>query len=187
MHFLADGALLFTESLVGENQPVPLTTRFPVLPGETSKLGDGGLYRYDHSGKLLAEYQPQVHGGMSGSMAVTHSVLAGDGNRLIYVSETGPRLMHYDLESAQQLPDIRSYPDGQMQMFFDLAALAGKRLLLSRGNRLEVITEDGQELQTFPLQGFGWSVVAKVSLTDGSVAATTMVAEKCMAGIAVYK
>lgn len=204
VHFAQDGTLLFTESLEGDNQPVPLTTRHPVLPGETTKLGDGGIYRFDAEGKLLNVYDPEVHGGMSGSMAITHSVMSADGNSIIYVSETGSRLMRYDLAAGRQLPDISSHPDGESQMYFDLASVTGERLLICMGNRLDLLTESGDELRTYPLEGFGWSVISmslderyayvgnwftgqlgKFDLEDGQCKAMTQVCEKCMAGMAV--
>jgi len=204
VHFLADDTLLFTESLDGDNQPVPLTTRHPVLPGESSKLGDGGLYRFKKDGELLQVYDPEVQGGMSGSMAVTHSVLSADGNSIIYVSETGPRLMRFDIANDRQLPDVQSFPENQGQMFFDLASMSDSRLLVSRGNRLELISEEGAVLREFPLEGFGWSVIdvesteafayvgnwftgelIKLDVSSGKVLASTEVCKKCMAGIAV--
>jgi sugar lactone lactonase YvrE len=204
-HFEAGGTLLLTEAVDGDNQPLPLTTRHPVLPGETTKLGDGDIYRFDMDGNLLQVFDPEVHGGMSGSMAITHSVLSADGCSLIYVSETGSRLMRYDLVADRQLPDIRSYAAGEREMYFDLAAISGERLLICMGNRLDLLTEDGEGLRSYPLEGFGWSTLAlspdeafvyvgnwftgelvKVDLGAGRVEAATPVAEKCMAGIAVF-
>lgn len=205
VHFAKDDTLLFTESLEGDSQPVPLTTRHPVLPGETTKLGDGDIYRFDAGGKLLEVHDPDVHGGMSGSMGITHSVMSADGDSVIYVSETGSRLMRYDVEAGRQLQDIRSYPDGERQMYFDLAALSGARLLICMGNRLDLLSESGDELHTYPLEGFGWSIVAlspderyayignwftgqlgKFDLVEESFLAMTDVCQKCMAGLAVF-
>ncbi|MBT8441609.1 MAG: hypothetical protein KJO76_04405 [Gammaproteobacteria bacterium] len=204
VHFLKDGTLLFTEALDGDNQPVPLTTRHPVLPGESSKLGDGGIYRFDAEGDLLKVYDPEVHGGMSGSMAITHSVMSADGDSVIYVSETGSRLMRYDLVNDRQLPDLRSYADAERQMYFDLASVSSGRLLICMGNRLDLLSESGVELRSYPLEGFGWSVIStspderyayvgnwfsgqlgKFDLEDGQLKAMTQVCEKCMAGMAV--
>lgn len=204
VHFAGDETMLFTESLDGDNQPEPLTTRHRPLPGETTKLGDGDIYRFDKDGELLQVYDPEIHGGMSGSMAVTHSVLSCDAKSIIYVSETGPRLMRYDIANDHQLADIRCYPAGREHMFFDLAAVSNARLLICMGNRLELITEDGQELRTYPLEDIGWSIIGlapderfayvgnwftgqigKLDLEDGEFKAVTIVSAKCMAGIAV--
>ncbi|MFW2403823.1 MAG: hypothetical protein ACN4GT_03580, partial [Gammaproteobacteria bacterium] len=154
VHFASDGTLLFTESLEGDNQPLPLTTRHPVLPGETSKLGDGDIYRFDADGNLLKVYDPEVHGGMSGSMGITHSVMSADGGSLIYVSETGSRLMRYDVVDDRQLPDVRSHAADERQMYFDLTSMSGERILISMGNRLDLLSESGEELRSYPLEGF---------------------------------
>ncbi len=203
-HFPADGSLLLSEALVADNQPLPLTTRHPPLPGEATKFGDGDIYRFNGKGELVETYDPDVHGGVTGSFAVSHSVLSADRKSLIYVSETGPRLMRYDLENARQLPDIPRNTDLQPQMHFALATLSGARLLISMGNRLDLITEKGDELRIYPLPGFGWSVIgispnedfayignwydgtlAKLDLKDGEFTAQTKVCIKCMASVAV--
>ncbi len=203
-HFPEDGSLLLSEALVADNQPLPLTTRHPALPGEATKFGDGDIYRFNRDDELVKTYDPDVHGGVTGSFAVSHSVLSADGNSLIYVSETGPRLMRYDLANGRQLPDIPRNTDLQPQMHFALAALSSARLLISMGNRLDLINEAGDELRIYPLQGFGWSVIgispnedfayignwydgtlAKLDLDDGEFTALTKVCIKCMASVAV--
>lgn len=202
--FAPDGTLWLTESQRGGNQPEPLSTRFPPLPGETTKIGDGGVYHFDADGNEIEVFYPDIHGGATGSFAVTHSCLTADGQRLVYVSETGSRVMCYDLAHHRQLPDLRNHPGGFEHMFFDLAAISGDRVLVSMGKRLELMTETGDALRDYPLEGFGWSVLApsndehfayvgnwfsgkiiKLDLDSGEIAATTDAAEKCMAGIAV--
>ena len=205
VQFLDDGRLLFTESLDGNNQPLPLTTRHKPLPGETDKLGDGDLYIYDDTGELQQVFDPQVHGGMSGSMAVTHATMAEDGRRLIYVSETGPRLMQFDLQQGRQLDDLQQFPPDSGEMFFDLTAATGERLLVTRGARVDILDQSGKELGRVPLDGFGWSIVAagrdgnsayvgnwftgevvRLDLDSGEILARTEIAPKCIAGIAQY-
>lgn len=204
VHFAADGSLWFTESLGGENQPEPLTTRHRPLPGHDALLGEAGLYHYSADGELLGEFHPEFHGGMSGSMAITHSVLAPDGRTLIYVSETGPRLMRFDLQTGEQLADLQHYPDGQGQMFFDLTLGRDGTLLVCRGDRVEAMNLDGRLVRRYPLEGFGWSVigtataglayvanwfsgeVARLDLVTGEVTASVSIAPKCIAGLAQY-
>ena len=202
VHFAADGSLWFTESLGGDHQPEPLTTRHRPLPGHDSLLGEAGLYRYSPGGDLLGEFHPEFHGGMSGSMAITHSVLAPDGKTLIYVSETGPRLMRFDLARGEQLDDLQCYPDGKGEMFFDLALLDEDTLLVCRGDRVEAIDLDGKLQRGYTLDGFGWSVigttvpggayvanwfsgeVVRLDLLTGEVTASASIAPKCIAGLA---
>lgn len=205
VHFMADDTLLFTENLSGDHQPEPLTTRHRPLPGHRTRLGDGGLWRYTTEGELVEIFEPEVHGGMSGSMAVTHSVLTPDQTRLIYVSETGPRLMHYDLVDHRQMPDLRRAADGdRAMMHFDLSLTPDGVLMVCMGNRVEALALDGTVQRTYPLPGFGWSIidarggadayvgnwfsgeVVRLALASGEITARTIVAPKCMAGIARY-
>jgi sugar lactone lactonase YvrE len=205
VHFMADGTLLFTESLDGEHQPEPLTTRHRPLPGHQRHLGDGDLWRYTPDGELIEVLEPEIHGGMSGSMGVTHSVLSPDQSRLFYVSETGPRLMQFDLVTHRQLADLRRGTDGdRTMMHFDLSLTPEGTLMVCMGNRVDALTQDGVWLRTYRLPGFGWSIidagsgahayvgnwfsgeVVKLDLATGETVARTMVAERCMAGIARY-
>ncbi len=205
VHFAPDGTLYFTESLDGDNQPKPLTTRHKPLPGHTTKLGDGDIYRFSSEGELLQVFDPEVHGGMSGSMAVTHSVMSSDNKRIIYVSETGPRLMQYDIIADRQLPDLRRYAENQGEKHFDLVLAPDRTLLVCMGNRVDALSEDGDERRSYPLPGVGWSIIAsalearyayvgnwfsgeviKLDVVSGESITTTSIAEKCMAGIAQY-
>lgn len=205
VHFLPDGNLLFTESLAGENQPLPLTTRHRPLPGHRTHLGDGGLFIFTPEGELMAFYEPEYHGGMSGSMAITHSVLSHDASTLFYVSETGPRLMRFSLAEGQQLPDLRYGQDAdRTMMHFDLGLRPDGTLLSCMGNRVDALAPDGAWLRSYRLPEFGWAVlgttagqfayvanwfsgeVVKLDLDSGQVVATTVVAPRCIAGLAVY-
>jgi hypothetical protein len=149
--------------------------------------------------------EPEVHGGMSGSMGVTHSVLSPDQSRLFYVSETGPRLMQFDLANGCQLPDLRSGTEGdRTMMHFDLSLTPDGALMVCMGNRIDALTQDGVWLRSYPLPGFGWSIidasdgrfaytgnwfsgeVVKLDLESGAIVARTLLAPKCMAGIARF-
>lgn len=191
--FLKNGHVLLTEYFKGHQQPQTLTTRYKTLPDKPGDVGTGLLYEVDAKLNVVRTYEPDVHGGVSGSMAITHAVLGSDGKTLIYTSETGPRLMRYDLQAAAQLPDLKVLPPSQggpPAMFLDVAR-SGNKVLLPVGNKLAVLDEQtGAELSSFPLPGFGWAVitpsfdgnfayvgnwftgdVAKISLQDGAVVA----------------
>lgn len=204
VHFLPDGNLLFTESLVGDNQPLPLTTRHRPLPGHKTRLGDGFIYVFTPEGEMISVFEPESHGGMTGSMAITHSVLSADSSTLIYVSETGPRLMRWSLAGERQLPDLRFGQDAdRTMMHFDLSRRPDGTLLVCMGNRLDALTVDGVWLRTYRLPGFGWAVLdatrddlayvanwfsgelVKLDLGSGAVLASTVIAPKCIAGLAV--
>ena len=112
MHFCRDGSLLFGEHVVGDavrpEMQARMKTQIPFMPG-TTRLGDGHVWRFARDGKLLAEYATATHGGMGGFLGVTMSSLSPDERVLVYCSETGPRLMRYDLAMNRQLPDLQSF------------------------------------------------------------------------------
>lgn len=206
--FLKNGNVLLTEYFKGDAQPQTLTTRYKILPDHPGQVGMGQLYEFDAAQKPVRTYSPDIHGGMSGSMAITHAALASDGKTLIYTSETGPRLMRFDLETGKQLPDLKVLPPAQggpPNMFMDVSR-HGTKIILPLGNRLGIIDEKtGEDVASFPLPGFGWAIVApaadgtvayvanwftgdvaKVSLADGAVLAQTKIAPKCISGMTQF-
>lgn len=205
VNFFSNGDILLGEHVVGSEITVELGTVIPKMPG-SDRYGDGHLFRYSSEGALKAEYATETHGGMGGFLGVTMSALAPDEKTVVYTSETGPRLMRYDLENDRQLPDLISYPEGQRQMFFAMAYDQKGRLMVTRGDRVDVVDDAGQEVRSYPLEGFGWAMVcpcadgnsllatnffsgevAKVSLADGSVVAKANVGvARSVAGVAEY-
>lgn len=160
LHVLPDGNHLLTEALAGEEAPTGIPGDYRPLPGHKRRLGSGELHVYTPDGELMAVYEPELAGDESGSVGVTHSVLAPDGATLIYISAGGPRLMRFDLERGRQLPDLRPGGDGDPAMtHFDLDLTPGGEIVACMGNRLDVLTADGVWLRTFRLPGFGWSCV----------------------------
>lgn len=202
--FLPDGHVVLCENFRGSAQPRGLTTRYRYLPDHPTEVGVGGLYEFDAGGALVHTHYPEVSGGVSGSMGITHAALAGDGRTLIYTSETGPRVMRYDLAARRQLPDLLVLPPaagGPPPMVFDVAVADG-RVLLPLGNRVELLTESGEPVARTPLPGFGWALAAfarepgmayagnwftgevvKFALADGAPVASVHVGAKCMAGL----
>lgn len=207
VQFLEDGQFALIEYLKGSAQPENLTTRYPYLPDDPESVGHGEVYVYDADENLVRTFVPEVHGGMSGSMGATHTTLGADGHTLIYTSETGPRVMRFDLETGAQLPDVLTLPPSQggpPAMVFDVER-QGDRLLLPLGTKLTVMTEDAEVLTEVPLEGFGWALVApgqdetyayaanwfsgevvKVSLESGDILARVTIAPHSLSGLAQY-
>jgi hypothetical protein len=208
VQFLKNGNYVLSEYFKGTAQPQGLTTRYKYLPDHPTEVGMGGLYEFSPDGTLVHTHYPEVTGGVSGSMAVTHADLASDGRTLIYTSETGLRVMRYDLAARKQLSDLKALAPSQggpPAMVFDVAAAKG-RVLLPLGNRIEVLAEDGAEIAKVPLPGFGWAIAAtsidantayagnwftgdvvKISLTDGTIAAKVNVGPKCISGLVQFE
>ena len=155
--FAADGRFFLGENFVGTASRVPLRTTLPFMPG-TQRLGDGHLFEFSPGGRLLQEHRTPVHGGMGGFQGLTASALAADGNTLFYTSESGPRIMRWDLQARSSLPDLISAADNSGRFFFDLAFDAAGRLLVVTGLGIDALdAASGAVLRRYPLGSFGWA------------------------------
>lgn len=154
--FARDGRFFLGENFVGERSRVPLQTTLPFMP-ETRRFGDGHLFEFSKSGKLLSEHATPVHGGMGGFQGLTSSVIAADGRTLIYTSESGPRIMRWDLRDKRALPDLIPTPTIAGQMFFDVSIDEAGRLLIVTGRGVDALDEDGRLIRSYPLGSFGWA------------------------------
>jgi hypothetical protein len=213
VNFAADGTLLLAEHVVGGTiKPeirARMKTSIPFMPG-TERFGDGHVFRFKPDGTRVAEYGTETHGGLGGFLGVTMSSLAPDQRTLVYCSETGPRLMRYDLAQDLQLPDLQSFappfPPGPPPMFFAMDVAPDGALWVLRGAALHRVGDDGQTLRQLPLEGFGWALVdctadgahalvsnfftgevAKIALADGTkVASFASGAPTAVAGLVEY-
>jgi len=210
VQFLENGNFVLVEYLKGSSQPEGLTTRYPYLPDDSESVGHGEIWEYGADENFVRSYIPEVHGGVSGSMGATHTTLASDGHTLIYTSETGPRVMRFDLQAGTQLADLMTLPDAARgrppAMVFDVEHLTGDKVVLPLGTKVTVITEGGEEVSSFPVDGFGWALIApgangatvyaanwftgevvKVSLENGNILARVTIAPKCLSGIVQFQ
>lgn len=160
--FCSDGSLYLAEHVAGNGIKMEIQarmgTRLQKMPG-TDRLGDGHVWHFRGDGTLLRELATQVHGGIGGFMGVTMSALSPDETTLVYASETGPRLMRYDLESARQMPDLQSIPEGEREMYFAMDYGPDGRLYVSRGTRVDLVSPDGRTKCCYPLEGHGWATL----------------------------
>lgn len=214
VNFAPDGSLLLGEHVVGDairpEVAARMHTSIPFMPGST-RFGDGHVFRCAPDGRVLHEYGTATHGGMGGFLGVTMSALAPDGRTLVYCSETGPRLMRYDLERDRQLPDLQSftppYPPGPPPMFFAMDYGPDGTLYVLRGAAIHVVDEAGTSTRQIPLEGFGWALidvcaggaaalvsnffsgeVAKIDLVSGAKLASVQTgAPKAVAGLVEYQ
>jgi sugar lactone lactonase YvrE len=139
------------------------------------------------------------------------SALSPDQKTLVYCSETGPRLMRYDLVNDRQLPDLQAiqppFPPGPPPMFFGMAYAADGTLYALRGGSIHLVDSTGVTTRQIPLEGFGWAMielasdgrhafvsnfftgeVAKIDLDTGAkVGAIATQAPKSVAGLAEYR
>lgn len=215
VNFAADGSFYLGEHVVGSSIKPEIQARMKTyiskIPG-TDRFGDGHVFKFDAAGKLLQEYATATQGGMGGFLGVTMSALSPDGRRLVYCSETGPRLMQYDLVEDRQMPDIQNiqppFPPGPPPMFFGMDYGPDGTLYVLRGGAIHVVDErSGQTTRQVPLEGFGWAVidlakdaryafvasfftgeVAKVDLASGQKLGSIQTgAVKSLAGVVEYQ
>ena len=209
VNFASDGTLYLAEHVSGSNIKAEIQarmgTRLMKMPG-SERFGDGHVWHFASDGTLLRELSTQVHGGIGGFMGVTMSALSPDESTLVYCSETGPRLMRYDLENVRQLPDLQCAPEGEREMFFAMDYGPHGRLYVSRGHRIDLVSPAGRTMVSYPLEGTGWVTVrasadgrhlfvgnffsgkvVKMAVESGEwVAVADTGVERSLAGIAEY-
>ncbi len=206
--FGQDGSLYFGEHMMGTQTGHPaVTTKFRLLPGR-DVIGDGHVFRHSADGKLKQEYATVADGGMFGFLAVTSTVLADNDTRMIFVSETGKRVLQYDLKKQTQLPDLASFENNpDVPMVLVMNATPDGRLLISTARGFLVMDpKTGAVLRNYPLEGMGWAAVnsspdgkfavignfftgdiVKVRLSDGAIVARNNVGQKeSLSGIAQF-
>jgi hypothetical protein len=209
VNFCADGSVYLAEHVCGNGIRLEIQarmgTRLQKMPG-SGRLGDGHVWHFRPDGTLLRELATQVHGGIGGFMGVTMSALSPDESTLVYCSETGPRLMRFDLENSRQLADLQCLPDDDKEMFLGMDYGPQGRLYVLRGTRVDLVSPAGRTMCTWPLDGHGWATleaaadgkhlylgnfftgkVIKLELESGEVvAATDTGVPRSLAGIAEY-
>ncbi|MDW8260206.1 MAG: hypothetical protein RML32_12260 [Gammaproteobacteria bacterium] len=214
-NFARDGSVYLGEHVVGSTIKPEVQARMKTtisrIPG-TDRFGDGHVFRFSADGRLIKEYATQTDGGLGGFLGVTMSALSPDEKRLVYCSETGPRLMQYDLVEDRQLPDIQNfrppYPPGPPPMFFGMDYAPDGTLYVLRGGAIHAVDErSGATTRELKLDGFGWAImdiardggyafvgnfftgaVVKLDLTSGAVLGTIQTgAAKALAGLVEYQ
>lgn len=214
--FDKEGNVYLGEHMKAEKKPDnPIarrtTTKFPVIPDE-GVLGFGYVYKYDADWKLVKVFHTECAAEMTGFKGVTHSSLHPGGDYITYATETGKRLMRYDVVNDRQMPDLVTYPgDDITDRVWVIAVkyLPDGRLLITRGDFMELLDEDGNVLKSYPLETYGWSdieichdgehclvsniwtgVVVKINVetseTVGSIDTGFNAPNRCLAGVAEY-
>ena len=170
--FAADGRIFLGEHMKAEKRPDNeiarrTTTKFAVVPGE-GVLGFGYIYQYDADWNLVKVHKTETAPEMTGFKGVTHSTLHPSGEFITYTTETGKRIMRYDVINDRQLPDLVTYPgDSVFDRVWAIAVkyLPDGRLLVTRGDYMELLDAEGQVLKSYPLETYGWSDIEV--LADG--------------------
>jgi len=172
VQFAPDGTLFFGEHLEGSKDRTPFnTTRFKYLEGR-DVIGDGHVFQFTTAGELIKEYATDTHGGVVGIHGVNGIVLTDNGTRVIYFSETGNRLMQYDVANDKQLPDLlNGDTPGAPPMILFLTQLPDTRLVLATGRSFLLVDQNnGAILDEITMDDAGWAAIAP-SIDDGHMLA----------------
>ena len=154
--FARDGSIYFGETLTGTKPYWGSHMEF--VPG-TDHIGYGRILKFDRSFVLLEEFAVDTARELSGFKGVTHLSLHPSEKLLAYTTETGKRLMRFDLMTRRQMPDLAVVPGDDLfdrRWFIALAYMADGTLLVTRGDYVERYAEDGRVLQTIDLAQFGY-------------------------------
>ena len=206
--FPKDGTILFGEHLVGsKTESRYVSTKLPLITGRTV-VGDGHVYRFSKDRKQIEEYATDVHGGIEGYHGVTSLVLADNDTRAIYISETGNRILQYDLKNKKQMPDLAVFNDDpQVRMLLWMTRMDQDTLLAITGASMVTINQNtGKVLREYKMGTFGWAAattsidgqhilvgnfmdgdIAKVNVKDGAIVARANCGEKrSLSGVAQF-
>lgn len=214
--FAADGRIFLGEHMKAEKRPDNAiarrtTTKFPVVPGE-GVLGFGYVYQYGPDWSLQKVFHTETAPEMTAFKGVTHSTLHPSGRFITYTTETGKRIMRYDVVNDCQMPDLVRYPGDDV---FDrvwaiaLKYLPDGRLLVTRGDFMELLDDRGYVIRSYPLETYGWSdidvypdgrqcivsniwegTIVRLDVETGEVTGRIdtgcKAPNRCLAGVAVY-
>lgn len=214
--FASDGSVFLGEHMKAREKPDNeiarrTTTKFPVIPGE-GVLGFGFIYKYDADWNLANVFECETAPEMTGFKGVTHSTLHPSEQFMTYATETGKRIMRYDVVNDTQMPDLVTYPSGEgFERVWAIAVkyLPDGRLLVTRGDFMELLDQEGNVLKSYPLETYGWSdievsrdgihclvsniwegTVVKLDIESGAIVGNIdtgfKAPNRCLAGIAEF-
>jgi hypothetical protein len=128
---------------------------------------------------------------------------------MIYISETGNRVMQYDLENRQQLSDLADFGkvEDAPSMLLVMAQMPGGDLVIGTGTTVVLLNQySGEITREIKMDRMGWAAVApsidpgylllgnffdgefvKLRVEDGVIVArNTIDEERSLSGIAQY-
>ena len=155
--FDKDGNIYLGEALVG-NTPYP-GSYMKRLPG-TDLLGEANIYKFDSQFQLQEIYEVAYSPEFHHFKGITHSTMHPSEAFITYTTEIGKKIMRYDIQQSKQMDDLLVLPGDLTDQNVAIAVnyLNDGRLLHSRGDRIEILSEDGEVIQTIGLEEHGWGI-----------------------------
>lgn len=176
--FDSKGNIYLGEYLQGTT-PYPKSW-FRRIPGSDS-VGDGNIHMFNSDFELLKvfevenaqEYAP-VNPGFKG---VTHTTLSPDETHIAYTTETGKRVMRYDIVNDCQLSDYMTCPGEMTDRNWVIAVqyLPDGRMLVTRGTSFDMRDPAGELIRNYDLEDYGYGFAQITACMDGQHALTSNV------------
>jgi len=132
-----------------------------VLEG-TNVVGYGNIGVFDADFNKVVECDPDLSPSLTGFHGITHTALHPDGKTYTYMTDLGMRVMRYDLEKDEQLPDLVTYPGGEeyvRKWTTGVDYLDDGTLMLLRGSFIDFIDAEGQAFRTVELDEYGYAMI----------------------------
>lgn len=143
--FGAGGKVLIGEHIKGDKPPF---------------LGGGKIHCFDADGSLLSHHAAEHDPGKFGFHGVTNMALASDGNTVIYISETGKRVMQYDIADDRQLPDLFCLAEDDDRVTAGIGLLPDGNILMGHVHGASLFLPTGETLKAYDIpQDRGWAAV----------------------------
>ena len=146
MAFCKNGSLIIGEHVHGERPPF---------------VANGDICSFDKNGKAQACYRVEHDPGKFGFHAVTNLTLSEDEAHIYYVSETGKRVMCYDIEAGKQRSDLFAFGGEDEKFTAGLDRTPDNNLLISHVYGASLFDLDGCVLKTYDdiPKDRGWAAI----------------------------
>ena len=155
--FDKNGNIYLGEALVG-NTPYP-GSYMKRLPG-SDLLGEANIYKFDSKLQLQEIYEVAYSPEFHHFKGITHSTMHPSEEFITYTTEIGKKIMRYNIQQSKQMDDLLVLPGDLTDQNVAIAVnyLNDGRLLHSRGDRIEILSEDGEVIKTIGLEEHGWGI-----------------------------
>ncbi len=158
--FARDGSFFLNEHTTGTLDDVPKNIRHNYHGlGGTNRIGDGNIHKFDAEGNPVKVFETETSTSFAGFLGVTSMALHPSEEFISYTTETSKRIMRYDIVRNHQMPDLVQLPQEEREFVFCLSQLADGSIVATRGDKIEIIDEEGQVTRTYPMEDRGWATI----------------------------